>query len=427
LNTIIIGGGNSAIDAARTAWRIAPEGGSVSLVYRRTEREMPADYEEILELREEKIPVLELLAPVELVYNDGDLFGLKCQQMSLSQKDESGRARPVPVDGAFTTIPANLIIAAIGQDSDLDFLRESPIETTRWGTVIVDSSGRTPASESVYSGGDVVHGPQSIIQAVADGKEAAWAIFQKEGIPLPDLSGSDRVPHAEDIRTMRARRNAGESIPRTSPLERKNFTVVGTGFSETAAKNEAARCLACDVLCEVCVTVCPNRANLSWYSGEVNFTIRDIFLTHGSMSFGEPVKFIISQTPQVLNIGDFCNECGNCTTFCPTSGRPFADKAKFYLDRAAFEKESDTAWHLIREDETHTILHGDSGHIFALSGEAGKEFFQLGVNDVVLHLSRQDLSISHIETGAEDLTIPMEKVASMAVFLESSLNDMLGL
>ena len=170
---VVVGGGNVAMDAARSAKRL---GADVTIVYRRTEAELPARHEEVEHAKEEGIVFKLLTNPVEIKGTDGWVSGIICQRMELSEPDESGRARPVTVEGSEFEVEADSVIMAIGTSPNpLIKSTTKGLETERWGGIIADEKGLT-SREGVYAGGDAVTGAATVILAMGAGKTAAAAI-----------------------------------------------------------------------------------------------------------------------------------------------------------------------------------------------------------------------------------------------------------
>ncbi len=171
----VIGGGNVAMDAARSCLRLGA--GEVSILYRRSRQEMPASDEEIEAALEEGIKIEYLVAPLEVVTSNGKVTGIKCIRMKLGEADASGRRRPLPIEGSEFGIELDMIIPAIGQKPDLSFLpQDGTIEVTQWGTIVADPNSCETSREGVYAGGDCVTGPGIAIEAIAAGQKAAIAI-----------------------------------------------------------------------------------------------------------------------------------------------------------------------------------------------------------------------------------------------------------
>ena len=250
----VIGGGNSAIDAARMALR-QKDVKNVTILYRRTKEEMPAFAEEIEAAEQEGIKIITLQTPTKVVSADGHLKALECIENELGDIDASGRRRPVPVKGTEHTIELDTLIVAIGEDSGIDAIapaRMSRIETTRWNTVQVDPATLLTNRKGVFAAGDVVRGPNTVIDAIADGKKAARMIdlyIREQDLVelarprLPDKyvepAGLDEGegPAAKRVQTQRA----------PSEWRKRNFAEVEVSLSVDEATCEARRCLRCDL------------------------------------------------------------------------------------------------------------------------------------------------------------------------------------
>ena len=128
-------------------------------------------------------------------------------------------------------------------------------------------------------------------------------------------------------------------MPKTSPDQWVDFGLVTQTLDEESARQEARRCLQCDLLCNICTTVCPNRANIAYTVDPIEVRVQQAVRDGKKIRIEEVESLRIAQKFQIINIGDFCNECGNCTTFCPTSGAPYRVKPKFYLSEKSFEAE----------------------------------------------------------------------------------------
>ena len=172
----VIGGGNAAMDAARVAKR-QPECDDVTLIYRRTRNEMPAFEEEIEAALDEGINIKPLTNPARIVTENGKMIGVECIRMELGEPDDSGRRRPVPIEGSEFVIDLDNLVIAIGENSDLGYLGEDHgLEVTRWSTIIADENLGTTNVDGVFAGGDCVTGPKTVIEAIAAGKNVAISI-----------------------------------------------------------------------------------------------------------------------------------------------------------------------------------------------------------------------------------------------------------
>jgi len=250
----VIGGGNTAMDAVRSARRLGSK--DVFILYRRTVEEMPSRPEEIEECREEGIPIHELAQPLRFVGEDGKVKAIECIKMKLGGLDETGRRKPEPVAGSEFTMDVDSVITALGQEADWGCLTpECSCTLTGWGTMHVDPLTLQSDDPDIFSGGDAVRGPQSVIEAIADGREAAVSIHRH--VQGQDLRlGRERVlnpianPQKEKYNPL-----ARAQLSRLAPRQRvKNFNEVQKGFTKSVAVQQAERCLSCG---SCCVQACP--------------------------------------------------------------------------------------------------------------------------------------------------------------------------
>jgi len=327
----VVGGGNSAMDVARTAKRLLGENGEVSIIYRRTREEMPADPEEVQAAIEEGISLNELTQPECMLVEDGRLTSNMCYKMELGTKDASGRPRPIKVESSEFKLEVDTVITAIGQRVILDFLPG--------GELTVDKDSMETQLEGLFAGGDAIRGASSLINAIGDGRRAAGSIMKKAGHePRIRLAPEDRRrPNLADLGIRQARRIFGPEMPELGPHERLNFELYVKTLTEADAMVEASRCLQCDLVCNVCVSVCPNRANVALRAEPVSYPLQRAVRSGDGTMVETLGKVEIDQPYQIVNIADFCNECGNCDTFCPTSGAPYKDKFKMHLTHASLE------------------------------------------------------------------------------------------
>src|SRR6056297_21655 len=240
---LVIGGGNTAIDAARTSVRLGAE--KVTILYRRTKEDMPADDREIKEAVEEGIEIMELVSPKSFK-GTGKVDSIICQRMKLNKFDKSGRRKPEVIEGSEFIIEADMIIPAVSQSSDLPFIDKDEVEITKWGTFVTDRDTFMTKLNGVFAGGDVARGSDTAITAIADGKDAAEAIDKY-------LGGSGELNTGEDIEIPKPTdekeivEHDRFSMKFLDPQKRiDNFDEVAVGFHKLNAIAEAMRCLRCD-------------------------------------------------------------------------------------------------------------------------------------------------------------------------------------
>ena len=366
-NTVgIIGAGDTAMDCARVAWR--QNSGEVKLIYRRTIDQMPADREEIAQLIEEGIDIIELAKPSVLEVRDGKLCALRCTRMHYTGKrDATGRKVPEEVPGSEFEISLDTLIMAISQHAVLDFFDEEPVTVNEAGYIEVDPQTYETSVPGIYAGGDVANeGPASIVKAAAAGKAIAQHILGIE----PGASGAARPVATDDLIRRRGEKERRVATPQTDPGDRRNFDEVVLTYSEAEARAEASRCLDCDRFCSLCVGVCPNIALQTYANAPFSIALPQLEQDSDALRVAGHETFTVSQAYQVAVLADLCNECGNCTTFCPASGRPYRDKPRLYLDRDDFESQRDNAFMLSAHGERWALdsRRDDTTHRIELNG-----------------------------------------------------------
>ncbi len=368
----IVGGGLSAVDAARTANRLKEDGGKVTVLYRRTKNEMPCGREEVDVMIEERIEISELVIP-ESIEKDNERLRVCCSRMKLGKLDSSGRRRPEKIEGSEYDLYFDSVISAIGQDIRMDFFPDKEI--------VINLSTLETQIKNVFAGGDAVRGADSLINAMADGQKVAQRILNRIEKEL-DLSivPDPKLTEIEFQRKL-ATRIKGGKIP-SIPLEKRaSFKTVHPTLTKEQAQMEADRCLYCNDICNICVTVCPNLSNVS-----VKVEPVEIIIPHMRDSF------VIDQAHQIINIGDFCNECGNCTTFCPTNGDPYRTKPTVYLSKESFEKEEDC--YFVTKD---SISYKKNGYTKIL--HISDKTMKYVENENHIILGKEDFNVIEIEEG----------------------------
>ena len=414
----VVGAGDTAMDCARSARRVGAS--SVALVYRRTVDQMPADPEEIHALREEGIEIVELARPVGLHVEGGRLAGLRCARTEYrGERDAAGRKVPFDVPGSEFEIELDTLVLAISQRPVLDVFGARTPDLTPAGFVAVDPVTFETSIPGVFAGGDVAgHGPASIVKAAADGKRVAAAIAARLGVTAPTAAaaagvGVDAPPDVHALMLRRARREYRVPI-RVSPLGRRDgFEETVLGYTPEEATREASRCLDCDTICSLCVGVCPNMALATYEMAPLRVDLPALTVANGRVAATGSVPFVAGQPLQIAVLTDLCNECGNCVTACPTSGRPYVDKPRLYLDRADFGAQASNAF----------MLLGDG----AMAGRFDGETHRIDVNGRISYtapgfraeLDRDTFALleATADGAAEGAALSLEPAAVMATLL----------
>jgi putative selenate reductase len=173
------------------------------------------------------------------------------------------------------------------------------------------------------------------------------------------------------VKRVRARKEAQYRGAMLPPERRGGFDLIEATLTEEAALSEAARCLQCSSFCDKCVEVCPNRANYAITTSPVHMTLPQVSCQQGRLAATGEEVFSVVQARQIIHVDDFCNECGNCATFCVHDGKPYLDKPRLFLQESDFELEDDNAFHVQRGEEVWTIRRREGGQESRLSWESG--------------------------------------------------------
>ncbi|CAB1255099.1 putative selenate reductase subunit YgfK [Clostridium sp. MT-14] len=304
----VIGGGDVAMDSARAAKRVYGVE-NVSIVYRRTRKYMPATLEELKLASSEGILFKELLSPKAV--RKGELV---CDVMKLGSKDSSGRRRP-EVTGEIKKLPADTVIFAVGEQIDTDLLSSNGVKLNDRGFPEINDFCETSIPK-VYVAGDVKKGPSTIVSAIADGKIIAKNILTRENLNNDFADKNISL----DIKEL--------------------YNKKGILRDPVCEEYESERCLACSHICELCVDVCPNRANVL-IKVEENFESKH----------------------QILHVDGMCNECGNCGIFCPYDGNPYKDKVTLFWSVRDFENSTNKGFVILDREKSLFKVRKENGQV----------------------------------------------------------------
>ena len=331
---LVVGGGSTAIEAARTAVRLG--GAPVEIVYRRSRAELRAAAEEVAQAEGEGVAFHFLAAPVRFVVRDGTLAGLECLRVALGEPDSDGRPRPVPISGSEFLVEARHVLVAVGQVADLDFITDSDADDlVERGHLRTDPSTSMTELRGLFAAGDVVSGPTTVIEAIASGHEAAASIIgyletgspgrkNRVCVPVPELGLKD--PDPIEVTQMRSTVKGIEAG--------REFAEVEQAFSAAEAVAEASRCLRCGPCgeCAVCAPGCDRRhlfmrldtveAPTAWVPLRVTKDVALKLGTNGSLQ----AKLVESPTSTESDVdlwpmrvrysADLCRGCARCIEVC---------------------------------------------------------------------------------------------------------------
>ena len=318
----VVGGGNTAMDSARAATRI-PGVEDVTILYRRTKEQMPADMEEFDNATAEGVKFMPLVLPERF----SPAGVLTCRKMTLGEPDASGRRRPEPSNEAIK-IPVDALITAIGEKVDVKLLQSGGLELGNDGWLAVNKDTLETSVPGVFVGGDTFRGPSTVVESMADARTAAESIIRKE---FPEWQGFDAK---DELKTTDKADRIPGIIARKAAVTAEHPETIDAAFG----KLEGSRCLECHVICNKCVDVCPNRANVPIQIG--NGRLQDAY--------------------QILHLDPLCNECGNCGTFCPYEGNPYKDKMTLFTRMDDFENSENNGFIFGEGLNTGSVRLGNS-------------------------------------------------------------------
>jgi formate dehydrogenase major subunit len=304
---VVVGGGNTAVDCARTALRRGAQ--RVILLYRRTRDQMPAEPHEVADAAAEGVELRFLAAPTSIERAATGL-SVKCLEMALGEPDRSGRARPVPVEGTEFSIEASLVIGAIGQSTNTQFLfHDLPVKLNKWGDVKVNGSTLETSEPKVFAGGDCVTGPATVIEAVAAGRRAARSMNQllsrgyvraEPAIYNCSRGSLEDLPRDEFESRPKLARQVMPSLPAATRVT--SFAEVESGYSQAEARAEAARCLRCG---------CKARFDCDLRTEATREEISYIEPLHQ-----RPRTPVVRDHPFIVRDHNKCISCGRCVAAC---------------------------------------------------------------------------------------------------------------
>jgi NADPH-dependent glutamate synthase beta subunit-like oxidoreductase len=343
----VVGGGNTAMDAARSTLRLGAK--EVFILYRRTREEMPVDPRELEQVEEEGIKVNYLTQPIQALSKDGaKVSGVQCIRNRLGEPEKDGRRRPIPIEGSEFEVDIDLLIPAVSQSPDISFLPEEiGLEISKWDRLAVNPETFETNVHGIFAGGDFVTGPRDVIRVIADGRKAAFSIHSY-------LSGEEfekKPAYFTAIPEVQIDSNL-EKIPRqrmdTLPVqERKSIDrEVELGFSKEGAVKEATRCLQCHlftifdrkkcILCGGCVDICPKscfrmaRLDEIERDERISRLVKSIY----GVSLEEAEKRNLATA--MIKDESRCIQCGLCIKRCPTSAITMEE---YHRESSLYRKE----------------------------------------------------------------------------------------
>jgi putative selenate reductase len=357
-----------------------------------------------------------LVSPTRVATDVGRIVAVECIRNKLGSMDPDGRRAPIGVSGTVFSVEASALIVAAGQRLDVSLLAGSCLTLSERGGIVVEEETGRACGLPIFAGGDAVRGPAFIVDACADGRRAAEAICDELGVRFraPSRPSLD-LSEEEVIAAKRSRARKIEPYPpRVLPVsERTGFDAVEAGLTEEEAHIEAVRCLQCQAVCDKCVEVCPNRANVAYRTEPIDVAVPVLADRGGTLTEVGTDRVRIAQARQILHVDDLCNECGNCTTFCVHDGEPYRAKPRLFLHRSPFAAEGDNALFIGTNGET--VHRRDGGEEYVLTLVADGFIYE--TSTVRLRLTREFRVVEGERKRPFDERVSLRPAVEMAALL----------
>jgi putative selenate reductase len=338
--------------------------------------------------------------------------------MELKGQDSSGRPLPVRIPGQEFEILCDTIIPAVGQMPDIDFATA--------GQLAADTKSYSTKMDNVFIGGDALRGASTAINSIGDGRKSAEEIIKKSGIDFRiKLPVYDKNLTKKELIIRRSKRLFAAEPDEPAIDNRKNFSLITRTLDKKTIIEEAGRCLYCDEICNICTTVCPNFANYSYEVSPVRYNLqRVINLENGTIEIQDDKVFRVSQKYQILNIGNFCNECGNCNSFCPASGAPYKKKPKIFLTISSFN-EAGEGYFLAKSINEKKLIFRKPECIETLTELPDEYMFE--TDQVFARFGKKDFELIEAKFKTPDIKqVQFEHAAEMSIIMKGADNLVYG-
>lgn len=427
----VIGGGPLAVECARTAKRLAGENSNVFILFEKSISEMTAGKTEIQMAIEEGIKIIDNQTPEQINFKLNNLIMIEhtgpiessiliksnkntYELDKLSNVETNQVMEHKMVQHTTHTISKFMYFDHIIPASELkpvsDLLPPDELDIAR--------KNYHTRTKNVFAIGGMLYGEAGILRIIADGRKVAQLIIENEHInfPIPPVKELTKE-EIDQLKLKKFKRKPAIQQKTTPPDDRFNFNPVVIPRSQVEAINEASRCLQCDVLCNLCVMVCPNLAFVGFEIDPEKVKVPVIKVLKNSLKVEYREHPGLKQKFQVLNIADWCNECGNCTNFCPTAGVPYTDKIRVHFNQEGF-KSDDNCFYITSQNKQIQISCKKHGNLSVLS-EMWDAWIYENDNCMII-LNRDSFEIEHIDLFNNDIkSMVLDEIAEMKLILDA--------
>ncbi len=405
-NIAIIGNNWMAADAARTAKRLLGEENAVTLICDGSIDDMEIDINSRAALIDEGIEIFEYSIPKKILTNQEHVAGLELIETEVY--DQEGNKQPIikELEGTEQIFEFDTVIPCTGRKPKTGFVDIRKLKNNK--------DSRATKLDHVYAGGTLLNPSASFMDVVADAKLAAHEIAINAGIEIPEnlfkQTKSIDIQKLKIQKSHREKPNRPEKIPSD---QRNNFDTVIKTLKPVKALKEAARCLQCDTLCNVCLSVCPNKAMVGFEIEPEKLKFPVVTFNKEDFRVTLSNKFGIKQKYQIINIADWCNQCGNCTTFCPTSGAPYKDKLRVHFNREAFNKDTEGFLLTRLDNNSYVITMKKDGNLVTLTENWDALIFEN--DDCMAVLNKETFAIEQIDNFTDKNILELPEILEIKI------------
>jgi len=405
----VIGNDWMAADAARAAIRLVGQEGYVALIIPGSRRDINVDPSIQEAIIDEEIEIFDYCRVKNYNILDGKIDSLELINTREAKADKAKKLKYEDIEGSEQTYKFDVIIHGGERVASTGFVDIRKLK--------IDGDSHQTKLDGVFVGGAVTDPNISIMAAIADAKSTALEIAEQAGIEIQAKHFiQTKSADLDQIKIKRCQVEKANFPESLAPEARTDFSPVVSTFKPLKALKEAGRCLQCDALCNVCVTVCPNRAMLPFEVNLKDIKIPVVALGHDTFSVGYPNSLPITQKHQVLNIADWCNNCGNCTTFCPSTGSPYQDKIRLHFSHETFNQDAEGLL-LTRNGKYHDLTLKRGGNLAMLTENWDALIFE---NDHCMAvLDKGTFRIAQITVFDDSIeTLEIPEITEMKMFLK---------
>lgn len=408
-NIAVIGSNWLAADVARAAIRLVGEDGYVALITPEQEKDLQINLPTLKALQDEEIEIFEKCRAKSFNITGNAVESIETIAVEKIADKRSKKPKYKDVEDSEQVFKFDAVVSCADLVANTKFLDKKNLK--------LKGKTKETAMEHVFAGGLLTNPLSSIMTVIADAKDAAMQISDKAGVAIPErLFRQEKDVDIEQLKIKKTQVDKPNFPEQTPPEKRTGFEPVVSTLKPIRALKEAARCLHCDTLCNICTEVCPNQAMIGFEVDLNDITIPTITMDEEEFYVSEHDKLDVKQKHQVLVVNDWCNDCGNCTTFCPAAGSPNKDKLRVHFNRDRFNSDTNGLL-VIRNDKYHALTLKKDSNLSMLTENWDAFIFEN--DDCMAVIDKESFKIQQVSVFNDDEnTFRLESLAEMKMLLK---------